>query len=166
MEISIPVIFREDNSHDPFLPTNRPVSSSPGTTGSTLLQCKREAVFNGCLRVSVRLDRRRECRLAACVDFFFLFYVTWVLCEQALKDKKTIYRRKNLQSCWGRLSAPRSCPHQRRGCWGRTSSLGRSTVLGCLGRRPLPALCSGWWRGLRASEPKAKGQRGLTGISF
>lgn len=38
--LSIPVIFLEHNSHDPFLPMNRPVSFSPGTTGSTLIQSK------------------------------------------------------------------------------------------------------------------------------
>lgn len=39
-----------------------------------------------------------------------------------------------------------------------TSSLGRSTAQEFPGRRPLLARCSGWWRGWRASEPKAEEQ--------
>ena len=74
---SVPVNFREDNSRDPFLPVNGPVSSSPGTTGSSLLQCKRGSCVRWVLVIMSECvttgSRRRECRLAACVDFFFFF---------------------------------------------------------------------------------------------
>lgn len=76
MEISIPVIFHEDNSRGPFLPVNRPVSSSPGTTGSTLLQCKREV--NGWMSVRLKEQEERVSFRLHVLIFFFLFCMTYV----------------------------------------------------------------------------------------
>ncbi len=61
-------------------------------------------------------------------------------------------RRRSPLSYWGRPWGPRSCLHQRRGCWGKTSSPGHSRALGCLGPPPPPARCSEWWRGLKVSK--------------
>lgn len=63
-----------------------------------------------------------------------------------------IGKRRSPLSCWDRPWGPRSCPHRRRGCWVRTSSQERSMALECQGPRLLPVRCSGWWRGLKASE--------------
>lgn len=82
-DFSIPVIFHEDNSHDPSLPMNGPVSSSPGTTGSKSsppVQKGSCVVFgNECTDWR---NRRRELlfwlHVLTCFFFFlFLFCVTF-----------------------------------------------------------------------------------------
>lgn len=61
-------------------------------------------------------------------------------------------RHRSPLSYWGRPWGPRSCFHQRRGCWGKTCSPVHSRALGCLGPPPPPARCSEWWRGLKVSK--------------
>lgn len=169
--LPFPTTWDQDVSHQPFQQRSaqKPSSSHQGITeGDILFQCQGDAKMSPMgLWITAKEDGDI---MAANVDFSSISvledFFGWGSTRGEVqvngrrrRQEEIIYRRRSLLSCWGRLWAPRFCPRRRRGCSVRTSSPGRSTALECLGPRPLHALCSGWWRGSKASRPKSEREK-------